>query len=218
VPKGTVLGTSPSGRAAKGAAITILVSAGPFTSVVPSVQGKKLADAQAALQGAHLTFQQKNVGSDQPVGTVLGTDPRAGTTWPQTKPVTLLVATSLPLPNFSGQNVEAAQQWADQHGVTLVRHDDNNSQQPRGTVTGQEPGPGAAWQAGQTLVVNVSTGPAIVNVPDPIGESVEQATQQLQAQGFQVEVHRFGPFDKVFDFSPVGTAPRGSVITLDAGF
>ena len=35
IPKGTVVGTSPSGRTAKGSAVTILVSSGPFTSVVP---------------------------------------------------------------------------------------------------------------------------------------------------------------------------------------
>ena len=47
---------------------------------------------------------------------------------------------------------------------------------------------------------------------------MEQATQLLQAAGFQVQVNRFGPFDKVFDFSPVGQAPRGSTIILDVGF
>ena len=68
------------------------------------------------------------------------------------------------------------------------------------------------------MVVRVSAGPQLVGVPDPIGMSVEQATQVLQAAGFQVNVHRYGPFDKVFDFSPVGQAPRGSTITLDTGF
>ena len=31
-------------------------------------------------------------------------------------------------------------------------------------------------------------------------------------------MNRFGFFNKVFDFSPVGQAPRGSTITLDVGF
>ena len=48
--------------------------------------------------------------------------------------------------------------------------------------------------------------------------SVEQATQELQAAGFQVQVNRYGLFDKVFDFSPVGQAPRGSTIVLDVGY
>ena len=35
VAKGKVVGTSPTGRVSKGATITLLVSDGPFTSVVP---------------------------------------------------------------------------------------------------------------------------------------------------------------------------------------
>ena len=38
-PEGTVMGTSPSGRVAKGSRIALLISAGPFTSVVPKVEG-----------------------------------------------------------------------------------------------------------------------------------------------------------------------------------
>ena len=64
----------------------------------------------------------------------------------------------------------------------------------------------------------MSAGPQLVAVPNPIGMSVEQATQVLQAAGFQVQVNRFGFFNKVFDFSPVGEAPRGSTIVLDVGF
>jgi beta-lactam-binding protein with PASTA domain len=48
--------------------------------------------------------------------------------------------------------------------------------------------------------------------------SVEQATQLLQSAGFTVQVNKYGPLDKVFDFSPVGQAPRGSTITLDVGY
>ena len=219
IPNGTVVGTSPTGRAAKGTAVTILVSSGPFTSVVPKVAGDKLAAAQAALQQAHLTFKINRVGSDQPIGTVLGTTPGAGTTWPQTKPVTINVAAGLPIPNFSGDNVLIAEQWASAHGANLQTQQDQNSSQPQGTITGQEPKPGSLYQRGETVVVNVSNGPAEVNVPDVIGMSVRDATRQLKAAGFNVQVQSFGlpgnPNGKVWDYSPVGTAPRGSTILLD---
>jgi beta-lactam-binding protein with PASTA domain len=48
--------------------------------------------------------------------------------------------------------------------------------------------------------------------------STQQATQLLQQAGFQVQVNTYGPFDKVFDFSPTGQAPRGSTITIDVGY
>jgi len=218
VANGLVAGTSPAGRVSKGTTITLLVSSGPFTSVVPTVKGDTQAAAQAALQRVHLVSTIQKVGANAPVGTVIGTNPPAGTSWPQTKTVTILVAASPPLPNFVGMSVDAAQQWADQHSVHLQQQPDANSQQPAGTVTGQEPAAGSTFQAGQTVVVQVSSGPQLVAVPDPIGMTVEQATQVLQAAGFQVSVRRFGLFDRVFDFSPVSEAPRGSVITLDVGF
>jgi len=219
VQKGTVVGTSPSGRAAKGSAVTILVSSGPFTSVVPKVQGDKLAAAQAALQRAHLSFTVSRVGANAAVGTVLGTRPAAGTTWPQTKPVTILVAGGAAVPDFVGQSLEVAQQWASAHNVNLQQQQDQNSQQQPGTITGQEPAAGSLYQSGETVVVNVSTGPAEVNVPDVIGMNVQEATQVLQAAGFQVQVQSYGLGSdggrRVWDYSPVGQAPRGSVILLD---
>jgi serine/threonine protein kinase/beta-lactam-binding protein with PASTA domain len=218
IAKGTVIGTRPSGRVAKGSAITIVVSAGPFTSVVPGLSGDKLPAAQEALQRVHLTYIVDRVGNDAAVGTVLGTKPAGGTSWPQTKPVTIMVAEGLPVPDFVGQNVEAAEQWASAHGANLEQQQVQNSQQPQGTITGQEPAPGALYQRGGTVVVKVSAGPPEVNVPDVAGLSVQQATQELEQAGFQVQANTFGLFgSRVFDYSPVGQAARGSTITLDVG-
>jgi len=218
VRRGLVAGTSPAGRVSKGSTITLLVSSGPFTSVVPKVAGDTQARAQAALERVHLTFTVDKVGSNSPVGTVVATKPAAGTTWPQTKAVTILVAASPPLPDFFGMNIGTAEQWAGQHHVTLSRQSDNNSQQPSGTITGQQPAAGGAFSPGETVIVRVSTGPQVVPVPYVIGDSVAQATQVLQQAGFGVQVNRYGPFDKVFDFSPTVEAPRGSTVTLDVGF
>jgi beta-lactam-binding protein with PASTA domain len=218
VPKDMVTGTSPHGRVAKGAAITIIVSSGPFTSRVPAVTGEKQATAQAALLRVHLASSIQNVGATAPAGTVVGTNPAAGTTWPQTKTVTILVAAGPPLPNFVGMDFGAAQQVAQQNQVTLQQQPDNNSPQPANTVTSQQPAAGATFQPGQTVIVGVSTGPQMVPVPVTTGMSVEQATALLQQAGFQVQVNKYGPFDKVFDFTPTGQAPRGSTITLYTGF
>jgi eukaryotic-like serine/threonine-protein kinase len=217
VPKGAVAGTSPAGRATKGSTITILVSAGPFTSKVPDVHGDTVTAAEAALQRVHLSPVVEKVGSDSPVGSVLGTDPRAGTTWPQTKTVAILVAGGPPLPDFVGTNIEAAQQWAQAHGVNLQQQQDQNSTQPQGTITGQQPAPGSLYQQGETVTVEVSAQPAQVNVPDTTGMSVDQATQILQAAGFQVQVNSFGGAGggTVFGYSPTGQAPPGSTITLE---
>ncbi len=218
VAKGTVVGTNPAGRAAKGSRIALLVSAGPFTSIVPVVKNDTLAQAKAALARAHLVGKEQQVGSPEPAGTVLGTDPRAGTSWPQTKPVAILVATSMPLPNFFGQNVQAAEQWASAHGVILQTQQTSSSVAAQGTIVGQQPAAGSAYHQGETVTVDVSSGPAEVPVPDVIGDTVAEATSQLEQAGFQVSVDRITLFgNKVIDFDPVGDAPRGSTVTLVVG-
>jgi eukaryotic-like serine/threonine-protein kinase len=218
VPPGVVVGTSPAGRAARGSAITILISAGPFTSTVPGVSHDTLAQAEAALQRVHLPYRVEQVGANSPVGTVLGTVPAAGRSWPQTKPVAILVVASPPLPNFVGENVHTAEQWAQQHGVTLNEQHNQNSQQPQGTITGQTPAAGSVYRQGQTVVVQVATAPALVPVPDVIGLSRIQAVRELEAAGFQVQVETFGVAGfGVFNYSPVGQAPSGSTITIAVG-
>jgi eukaryotic-like serine/threonine-protein kinase len=218
VPAGVVVGTSPSGRAARGSAITILISAGPFTSTVPVVKHDTLGQAEAALQRVHLAYRVEQVGADSPVGTVIGTDPTAGRSWPQTKPVAILVVASPPLPNFVGENLHTAEQWAQQHGVTLNEQQDQNSLQPQGTITGQTPTAGSVYRQGQTVTVQVSTAPALIPVPNVIGLNRNQAVRELEAAGFQVQVETFGVSGNgVFNYSPVGQAPSGSTITIAVG-
>jgi beta-lactam-binding protein with PASTA domain/predicted Ser/Thr protein kinase len=215
VPKGTVVGTDPAGRAAKGSKIALLVAAGPFTSTVPVVKNDTLAQAQAALARAHLIGREQQVGSTEPAGTVLGTNPVAGTSWPQTKPVAILVATSMPLPSFFGQNVQTAEQWASAHGVVLATQQTSSSTAAQGTIVGQQPAAGSAYHQGETVTVDVSSGPAEVPVPDVIGMTVAEAENQLEQAGFQVNVERMGLFgNKVMDYDPMGEAPRGSTVTL----
>ena len=47
---------------------------------------------------------------------------------------------------------------------------------------------------------------------------VGQAKQTLAKLGFTVTVGRFGPFNKVFHYSPTKQAPKGSTITIYTGF
>jgi serine/threonine protein kinase/beta-lactam-binding protein with PASTA domain len=215
VAQGQVVGTTPVGRVTKGTPIALLVSDGPFTSVVPKVANDTLAAAKAALARVHLVSTTQNVASTSPAGTVIGTNPGAGASWPQTKTVAILVAASLPVPNFVGQNVQVAQQWASEHGLTLNQQADNTSQQAAGTVTGQQPAANSAYQQGETITVEVSSGPQLVNVPDVTGQSLAQATQQLQQAGFKVQVQGPPYRGTVWGYSPVTPQASGSTITLN---
>jgi beta-lactam-binding protein with PASTA domain len=220
VGKGMVISESPAGRAVKGSMITLTISAGPKMISVPSVAGKSLNDAEAALRNAGLTVNPTvdKIGSTTvQAGNVVGTNPQAGTSWPQTKPVTIEEAAGIPLPTLVGQNINDVQQWASQNNVTLNEVQDTNSNQAQGTITSQSPAAGTPITSGETITVHVSTGPQQVAIPNVDNMTIEQARKTLQQAGFKVNVNRFGPLDNVFDYNPSGQAPAGTTITIYAG-
>jgi serine/threonine-protein kinase len=92
------------------------------------------------------------------------------------------------------------------------------SSRPVDTVTGQFPKPGTKIVKGSRVRINVSSGPAEVDVPSVIGLSFADASSALQNDGFAVgprrNVESDQPKDTVVDQSPSGRAPRGSTITL----
>ena len=70
---------------------------------------------------------------------------------------------------------------------------------------------------GNTLLAQ--SGPIRVGSKD-FPESItigEMLALLLENAGFQVKVNRFGFSNKVWDYSPVGQAPPGSIITLEVG-
>ena len=223
VPKGDVISTSPSGRALPGATIVLTISQGPRMIKVPSIPaGDKLAQAEAVLRAAGLTVAAatKPVGvpSNPVIGQVAGTDPPAGTSWPENQPVAVEVVAGLALPNLIGQDINAIQQWAGANGLTL-QPTTVQSNQPQGTITAQSPAAGTPVHQGQPISVSVSAGPPAANIPDVQGENCQQAQQDLQQAGFSnVSVHQgFFHRNQATGTSPSGQAPPSTPITLMCG-
>jgi eukaryotic-like serine/threonine-protein kinase len=220
VAKGSVIGTAPAigSRVGKGGSVQLIVSKGPRLITVPQVTGQTLAGAQAALRHAGLTPGQVTSQTSTTIqsGIVISTTPPASTTWPQSKPVALVVSSGQPVPNFVGQQKSVAEQWAQANGVSL-NEVTANSDQPAGTVTAQSVPPNGSFSPHQVITITISNGPQLVNVPNVQGQPVSQAEQQLSQAGFQVKVVQLGPLDTVFHQNPQGQAPQGSTITLYVG-
>ena len=149
-----------------------------------------------------------------PVGTAIGTNPAAGSSVAQTQNVTILIAGGPALPKFVGEPQASAEQQAQQDGITLSVQQISENVAP-GTVVKQNPAAGSIYTHGQTVTIWVSNGPATVPVPDVIGSNLQQAEQILKQAGFNVQVDNNFFFGRVWDYSPVGTAPRGSTISLN---
>jgi eukaryotic-like serine/threonine-protein kinase len=221
--KGDIMATVPAvaARVRKGATIELIPSAGPRMIGVPQVSGQPLAAAQAALRQAGLTPGQvvSQPSATIAAGVVISTDPPAGTSAPQPQPVKIMVSAGPPLPNFVGQQVSAAQQWAAANGISINEQPaPPSSTQPQGTITRQTPGPNTAITKGEVVTVYVSPGPPNVSIPNVDGEDVLKAYHQLEQLGFQVTAQQAGPFGHtVFNYSPTGQAPKGSTITIYYG-
>ena len=222
IGKGQVTGTYPSGRVSKGATIELMVSSGPFTSVVPPVKGETASAAEARLTQLHLPYTVVPVGSTSPKNTVVGLSPAPGTSWPQTKQVTLKVAAGLPLPDFTNETFSQAQQQAQQDGITLVAGNANQlgaagggAQEGNALVSSQSPKPGSLMTQGEQVTVQLTA--VNVTIPEVRFETLAQARQVLEASGFKVSVVGSNSMaGLVFDESPNpgNPAPYGTTVTL----
>ena len=222
VAKGKVISTSPAigAQVSKGGTVTLIVSAGPHLISMPQVTGSALADAEAALRHAGLVPGKvvNQASTTIAAGIVISTTPAAGVSWPQSRPVSLVVSSGQPVPDFVGQQKAVAEQWATANSVSLNEVADPKSTQPAGTVTQQSVAAGSSFTPHQVITITYSNGPQMADVPNVDGQPVTQAEQALNQAGFQVKVVMVGPLDKVFHYSPTGQAPAGSTITLYVGF
>jgi len=222
IPAGEIVKTKPTvgARSQRGSTVQLIVSLGPLKFPVPQVTGMPLATAEATLKKAGLTPGSVTQTTSQTIasGIVISTSPVAGVSWPQTSPVTIAVSDGPPLPSYIGQQLQAAQAAATAAGYALNPVPDAKSKQPAGTITGQSPAPGTPISPHEVVTVHVSNGPPMVSVPNVQGMDVNQATHVLTAAGFSVTINSLGPGHRVISYSPTGTAPQGSTITLNVGF
>ena len=222
LPAGSVISTSPAdgARLKDGSTVTLILSLGPVQVHMPPVTGMALASAEAALHSAGLTAGtiRQATSTTVPAGTVISTRPTAGATWPQDKPVTLTVSAGQPLPDFKGQTQDAANSAAAAGGYTINPVPALKSNLPAGTIVRQSPRPGSAISQGEVVTVYVSQGPPDVAIPDVTGQDAHQAVKVLEEAGFNVQVNKVGPGDRVITEGPTGSAPKGTTITLTVGF
>jgi serine/threonine-protein kinase len=122
------------------------------------------------------------------------------------------------VPNFVGTGKAAAQEAAKRAGVG-VRTREVPSDDPAGTVIGQDPAPGTLLGAHRAVTLQLSKGPPPVDLPAVESQTEASARTALEAAGFVVSAERRTdenvPAGHVADQSPgAGQAPPGSEIHL----
>ncbi|MDN5697631.1 MAG: Stk1 family PASTA domain-containing Ser/Thr kinase, partial [Rubrobacter sp.] len=95
-------------------------------------------------------------------------------------------APTAPVPDLGGLTLDEARA---QHGqdFSIAVSERRDSQQPEDTILQQSPGSGSEREQGSEVSVVVS-GQQVVEVPDVVGESQEEAESLLSEDGFSVDV------------------------------
>jgi serine/threonine-protein kinase len=226
VKRGTVISSDPApgARIRDHDSVTLTVSLGPETVNVPDVQGRPLAEARARLKadGLEPGMVTQQFSQDVPQGSVISTTPRAGTRRHAGSAIALTVSKGSPVdvPDVTGDDLDSARQQLTDAGLKVrIAAEQVNSEYDKGKVARQSPGDGSQAAQGDTVTLTLSKGPEMVQVPDVVGDSVDDAHKALEGAGFQVDEDRgllglFGDTVKKQSVPAGRTAPKGSTITI----
>jgi serine/threonine-protein kinase len=211
----------------KGETVTVTLSSGPSEVEIPNVVGKSDDEAQQELEDAGFEVKREtDDSSDQPVGTVLDQTPNGGTSAKPGTEVTLVVASEpdvqlVDVPDVEGQSFETARQSLQNLGLN-VREEQEESDQPEGTVLKQNPSAGSRVPPGEeiTLTVAKAKQKEQVTVPRLFGKNVQQATQELQALGLTLAVapgNSQEPTAVITSQNPTENSPvdKGTTVTVN---
>ncbi len=219
----------PGAEVKKGSRVDIVVSTGPGSLGMPNVVGKSEAQALAALQAAGLKpTTQAQASTKVKQGTVISTDPSAGTELEEGSPVTVVVSSGpqqVSVPEVTGSSEAEAKAALKAAGLTLGAVTRQPSGEvAAGTVLSQSPATGTQLAAGQPVALTVAQAPKEVAVPEVLGQSETQAAAALGRAGFNPKsvsraVTNPAQVGIVLKQSPAGghTAPRGATVTIAVG-
>lgn len=155
----------PAGSTQKrGIDVTLAVSGGQRSAVVPDVAGLGQQQARLAIENAGFQFgpitQQT---SDQPRGAVVGSSPAAGEQIPLPAVIRIAVSqgpASLQVPDLTGRTVADVRSTLEQLGLHLgAVSRDTSSFQPENTVLSQTPAAGQMIGAGGRVNLRISRFP-----------------------------------------------------------
>ena len=230
-PSGTVIREDPPGgtKAPKGSKVTLTVSSGPGSAVLPGVIGDPLAQAEATIRAAHFKVGRvsRQSSGTYASGQVISTDPPAGSSLPVGTKIDLFVSSGPPkvaVPDVTGEAEAQARSTLTGAGFTVHVTPQTTSSAAAGTVLSESPAGGTQVPQGSTVMIAVAKAPSTVTVPNVHGQTAADATRTLKHAGFQVAQQQKDVTNKsqngiVLSESPRHgtTAKKGSTVTITVG-
>jgi serine/threonine-protein kinase len=237
VPTGSVVSSTPhqGTKATKGSKVTLHVSKGKQPVTIPALAGlsraqaeKAITDAGAALGTVDEQFNA-HVDKDVVISASKADDDKAdlskGGSYFKGEKVNLVVSLG-PVPDVTSKPEADAESLLKNAGLVPAEGKKEYSDDvPEGSVLAQAPQASGPVRAGDTIVLDISRGPAPVEVPDVVGQTWDKAKKRLTDAGFKVSypdtvgpipVDQFASAFKVTAIDPeAGTMqPKGRTITV----
>jgi eukaryotic-like serine/threonine-protein kinase len=231
VAAGLVIGESPPHGSVvdRGSRVTIVVSSGPGSAVLPDVKG--LTSAQAVQRLTKAGFKpttQSQPSATVASGRVISTEPSGHTEAQAGSPVTVYVSSGpaqVSVPEVIGQSEAEAKASLRAAGLQpgTIAHQEAPAAQA-GTVLSQSPAAGGSLPSGQRVSLVVAQAPKQSSVPRVVGRKEELAEGELVGAGFKPATRKrtvTKPEEAgiVLQQSPPGgaKAKRGSTVTITVG-
>lgn len=165
LPAGTIIRQAPPPdmKVRTGRAVRVVVSKGGEAVFVPLVLGKGLAEAQSALavDGLQLGSVKEVFSTDVSAGEIVSQSVSSGTVVTRGALVDIQISKGPPLdgapivPDFVGQRIGNARDWADGVGVQIQLKEDPKAAGVAGSVVKQIPSSGQTIQPGGVLKITV---------------------------------------------------------------
>jgi beta-lactam-binding protein with PASTA domain/tRNA A-37 threonylcarbamoyl transferase component Bud32 len=180
--KNTVIAQNPTPETEleEGETVDLTVSSGPAQVIVPQLIGLTQDQAIARLQEEGLVVGriiQQN--SDQPAGTVIGSDPVEGKQVNEGSSVDLIVSTGeVEIPNVVGKTESEARAILGNEGFEVSVLTEETDEADAGTVISQVPAAGSTAQRGTVVTITVATAP-----PTPTDTASETPPGQEKSPG-----------------------------------
>lgn len=211
----------PGARIRGNGTVTITVSRGPEVVRVPKLTGVPLAEARKRLKadGLEPATVSRQFSDSVDRGAVISTDPKSGSERRPGSAVSLVVSKGerIDVPDITGMSEKKARSELTEAGFEVKTASTRvHSQHDAGLVARQSPASGSSGAQGDSVTITLSKGPEMVDVPDVVGKSEDDAVAELEDAGFEVTVRRFFFTGKVFSQSVDGgeQAAKGSTVTI----
>ena len=181
--RGEVISQKPKAgtKVKQNSIVRVIVSNGTKVVQMPNLIGLEETAAYHELAALDMEYQKVDVFSDDPIGTVVNTEPGYGSEVPASTVVKVLISMGpenkmVTVPDLRGRDLEAARAILKENELEIGGISYVISDTPANTIISQDPAPTSQVSAGAFINLNISGGEEIPNeiiLHIPLPEEVE---------------------------------------------